>query len=105
MNFEHLYANGNPFLCAKMDDGSYAAIGMIEGAETVAVENPFGECFSLGLDLASNGSFTATAYLTDKEIRSLRKALGIRRKDLSDFRRRESAKRYRMRKLNKRRKK
>ena len=70
-------------------------------------ENPFGEPYSLGVDLLSNAfaQLELTAYLTAAEFRNLFKAFGIKRKVFSDRRRRESAKRYRERKAEKIRKK
>lgn len=88
----------------KEENGEYTPIGKIENVEMTEPENPFGIPYSLGIDLLSKAfaDVELSAYLTAKEIRKLTKALGIKKKYAADLRRRKSAKRYRMRKLEKR---
>ena len=88
-------------------DGTVTPLGEIRSVEMTEPENPFGEPYSLGIDLLSNAFAQSelTAYFTAAEFRNLFKAFGIKRKVFSDRRRRESAKRYRERKHTKRAKK
>ena len=85
-------------------DGAAVPLGEIRSIEMTELVNPFGEPYSLGIDLVSN-AFAQTelaAYFTATEFRKLLKVFGIKRKILADRRRMESARRYRERKAIKR---
>lgn len=82
-------------------DGTAVPLGEIRSIEMTEPENPFGEPYSLGMDLLTNAFAQAelSAYFTAEEFRKLFKVLGIKRKILADRRRMESARRYRERKI------
>lgn len=85
-------------------DGTAVPCGEIRSIEMTEPENPFGEPYSLGMDLLSNAFAQAelSAYFTAEEFRKLFKVFGIKRKILADRRRMECARRYRERKAVKR---
>lgn len=87
--------------------GTAVPLGEIRSIEMTEPENPFGEPYSLGMDLLTNAFAQAelSAYFTAEEFRKLFKVLGIKRKILADRRRMESARRYRERKIARKEKK